>query len=188
MGPLAAENDPHPGRRECGRLGRLGLLPDITRRVQRWPPRSLWGDRDGSAQSGGDRKADRVLHPPTTNTFLLGVPVHQVMGCAGAIGADQQITPMSGGDLRLRDCLGKDVDVVGGGAGPGVARTQARGQEFGGVVAPHADWAVAERALVRRRGVLFLLWVTTMVASTASTNVDPKSRPAHFQGVAPPGM
>src|SRR5699024_1636375 len=33
----------------------------------------------------------------------------------------------------------------------------------------------------------FSLWVTTMVASTSSTIVDPRSRPAHADAGTPPG-
>src|SRR5699024_11528690 len=33
----------------------------------------------------------------------------------------------------------------------------------------------------------FSLWVTTMVASTSSTTVDPRSRPAHLDAGTPPG-
>ena len=73
---------------------------------------------------------------------------------ARAIGADQHITAVSSGDLG--DRLAQDLDVIGGGVRPGVARPQARGQELGRVVAPHADRVVAEGALVRWRSMFFL--------------------------------
>src|SRR5699024_11684893 len=86
---------------------------------------------------GGGGEPDRVLHPSTTNAVLLGNPVQQVVGGAGAIGANQQITPMRGGDLG--DRLAQDVDVIGGGVRSGVARSHARGEELACVVAPHTD-------------------------------------------------
>src|SRR5699024_2826593 len=115
---FAADDDPHPvwplgehpGREESGQLGDLSALPDVTSRIQSWPPRGFGSDCDGSAQRGGGGEPDRVLHPSTTNAVLLGNPVQQVVGGAGAIGANQQITPMRGGDLG--DRLAQDVDVI----------------------------------------------------------------------------
>ena len=143
-------------REEPGQLRDVGPVADVPVGGERWSPRGFGAGRDGSANRGSDGEADRVLHLSTTDAVLLGDPLQQVVGGAGTVGADQQITPMTGGDLR--DCLAQDVDVVGSGVGASIARAQARGEKLSCVVAPHADRVVPERALICR-SCMFLLAV-----------------------------
>ena len=81
-------------------------------------------------------------------------PVQQLVGGAGAVGADQQLPAVGGGDLG--DRVGEHLDVVGGGVRPGVPGAQHRGQELAGVVAPHPERVEPEGPLERGRGVLLL--------------------------------
>lgn len=90
-----------PGRWGIVQVVATGYDPTWAR-VECRTPRFLGAGRDGSAYRGGDREADRVLHLSTADPILVGDPVDQVVGGAGAVGSDQQITPVSRGDLRDR--------------------------------------------------------------------------------------
>ena len=73
---------------------------------------------------------------------------------ACAVGTDQQLAAVGGGDLG--DRVGQHLDVVGGRVRPGVPGTELRGEELLGVVAPHPERMESEGPLEGGRSVLLL--------------------------------
>jgi hypothetical protein len=74
--------------------------------------------------------------------------VGEVLGSAGAVGADQDRNPVPVSVGNLRECGVERFDVVGSGVGAGVARPQHTGQGLVGVVQPHQDGVEPIAALV----------------------------------------
>jgi len=83
---------------------------------------------------------------------------------------------MGGGDLG--DRVGQHADVIGSSVRTGLPGPQHARQELGGVVAPHAEWVEPEGLLESGRAWSFSEWAITIVASTSSTTVSPRSVPA----------
>jgi len=82
--------------------------------------------------------------------------VQPFLGGAGSVAADQDrlTVPLLVGDLA--EGLVGDGDVVAGGVGAGVPRSQHAGQGFVGVVQPHQQGVVAPALLERRSRSLLL--------------------------------
>jgi hypothetical protein len=97
-------------------------------------PRRLGQRPDRVLDLVGDGEPDRERH---LQTLLVAHPAkvgQPLLGRAGAIAADQDLTtvPVGVGDLRHR--LIGDLDVVGGGVGAGVPGPEHPGQSLLGVV------------------------------------------------------
>jgi hypothetical protein len=136
VGPFLADDDTHPGRpaaqvHQAGQFGDPGAVTDLVVGVVGRGPPVL---RDVGEQVGRVR---RQGEPDRIRQALAGEPLDQLLGAAGAAGADQDLAsgalsgPLSG---QLREGLSDDGDVVGGGVRAGVAGPQQDGEGFAGAV------------------------------------------------------
>ncbi len=105
-GPVAQVEQP-------GQLGDVPAGADASVRVDRAHPGRGGDQGDGVADLLGEREPDGVLHPAATDLPLGGESVQQVVRGTGAVGADQQVLAVDGGDLG--DRRSQDLDVVRGG-------------------------------------------------------------------------
>jgi hypothetical protein len=94
--------------------------------------------KDGQLHRLGDVEADRVLDAVAAQR------VQELVGASCRIGPGQHGHPVDGidaprGHRQLRQGQVQDLEVVGGGVGPGVAGAQDPRQGLGGVVQPGAE-------------------------------------------------
>ena len=94
VGVLPSDDDPHPGRpgrqvEHAGDLHNVTVLPRLTIGGESGLPRRLGDLGDGVADLVGQGVPDRVLHGPAAFCVLHSDPVEQLVGGAGAVGADQ---------------------------------------------------------------------------------------------------
>lgn len=150
MGPLPADDD---GRvDEAGPLGDVSALTHTTGGVQCRGPDLRRDQVDAVAELLGDREPDGVVDAAAPDLALLGESAEQAAGGACTVAVDQQRASVGGRDLR--DRVGEDLDVVGGGVRPGVACPELAGEELLRVVAPHPERVVPEGPLERGGRVL----------------------------------
>jgi hypothetical protein len=137
-----------------GKVGDLAVGPLATVLIERRPPRVLGQLEDRSPDRLGQVIADREPDP------AVAAPVQQRVRGAGRIAAHQ--------DLDLFDVLGRDLlerglgdrDLVGGGVGAGVARSQLAGQRLAGLIGVGQHRTKPEAALECAR-CAFLVGVRT---------------------------
>src|SRR5512132_1051857 len=83
---------------------------------------------DRGAAASVEVEPDRVVHPSPGCGVQCGDVADQVQGGARAVAGDQQVAPVSGGELR--DRLVEHLDVVDRGVAAGVARAQSKRQRL----------------------------------------------------------
>jgi len=112
---------------------------------------AIRGDRGqptalGNSQAGG---ADRFGQVVTDTEAHMSAPtgVDESVGESGRIGSGHHLDGLRV-DGELRQGHGKQLDVIGGGVGPGVAGTKDRGQRFAGGVEERHQRMVTEPPLV----------------------------------------
>ena len=91
MGPFPADDDPHPGGpagqvEQSGELGDVRTVADLSVGVVGRGPRLLRDLGDQLLGTGGQGEAERVGQPASDQ------PVHEVVGGAGTVGADQDLS------------------------------------------------------------------------------------------------
>ena len=159
VGSFAAHDDSHPlgplgqVKQPC-QLGDIAALTHAAVGIERRGPDLLRDQVDRVTDLLGDRESHAVLHAAAADLALLGEPVQQCVGRTRAVGPDQQLLAVSGGDLG--DRVGEDLDVVSSGVRSRVARTELGGEELTGVVTPHAQRVESEGPLEGRCRVLLL--------------------------------
>ena len=120
-----------------------------------------------------------TLRPRTLSCSV--EPVQQLVGCARAVGADQQLPAVGGGDLG--DRRGQHLDVVGGGVRPGVPGAAASAARNSLVLSHHTPSGWNPKVPLNvGAAVPFSLCAITIVASTSSTTTSPRSVPATRRG------
>jgi hypothetical protein len=129
MGPLLADDDPHPGRpgrqvHQAGDIRDPGPVPDLPAAVVGGCPgvRRDLADRLGDGL--GDGHADGVVQPPRSGRQ----PPQELVRAAAGVGADQH--PPAQMLRELRDRQAGRLDMVGGDVRPGVPRSEHQGQRF----------------------------------------------------------
>ncbi len=166
MGVLAAHDQAGPGRPsgqvdQVGQLDDLGAVTAFPAGLDGWLPVVFGDEEQGVADAVVDVVAERVLD--VAIAAFLAEPVRR----PGGVGAGQQPFPDMFGvvaavvaDLpvggELRDGGGEHDDVVGGGVGAGVARTQLAGEDFAGLGDHRQQRVMSVGPLVGRGGVLLV--------------------------------
>ena len=125
-----ADDHAHPGRpagqvHQVRELGDPRAFADLLSGVIGRGPHVLGDECEQVRGVLWEREPDRVGQPPA------GQGLDDLVGAAGAVDADQDRLATRG-PRDLRESVGDDLQVVGGGVRPGVARAQQDRDRFTG--------------------------------------------------------